>query len=405
MQLGHRIGYAGRGVIKRLLGHQPNFRLQGLVRTSVAYSDAVAGARLNLIIPAVSAAKAFGGISTAIRFFQALSPRFPRARIIVVDEDESEFEASRWSGWKRGEDSACEKTVVYLKNVDALQVESDDVYVATYWTTAEFILRVIQDAPANFGLSQRFIYLIQDFEPGFYQWSSQYLLALSTYQWPNTIAIFNTSLLRDFFDRQDIPFRHSFVFEPRLNGSLLEEKRRAGPRPKEKIILVYGRPGTPRNAFELIVEGLHLWSARYPDANSWQVLSVGQGHDHIRLAGDLLVKSCGKLSLAEYADILTRSSVGLSLMVSPHPSYPPLEMAEFGLRVVTNQFQNKNISERLRAVTSLRTTTPATICAALERSCIDHDREGPLSLAETAFLGGEVEFPFVGDLVALLSSA
>jgi hypothetical protein len=31
-------------------------------------------------------------------------------------------------------------------------------------------------------------------------------------------------------------------------------------------------------------------------------------------------------------------------MVSPHPSYPPLEMAAFGAQVVTNGFANKNLS-------------------------------------------------------------
>ena len=32
-------------------------------------------------------------------------------------------------------------------------------------------------------------------------------------------------------------------------------------------------------------------------------------------------------------------------MVSPHPSYPPLEMATFGMKVLTNSFVTKNISD------------------------------------------------------------
>jgi hypothetical protein len=33
-------------------------------------------------------------------------------------------------------------------------------------------------------------------------------------------------------------------------------------------------------------------------------------------------------------------------MISPHPSYPPLEMAHFGVRVVTNGYANKRPRDR-----------------------------------------------------------
>lgn len=404
MQLGDNIRRIARAMIKRSLGERPSFQLRGLIRTPVVYSQADLGLRLNIVIPAISGAKAFGGISTALRFFHTLSVHFPRARVVVVDEQQSEFEPDRWKGWLAGEDSTCDKTVVFLKDIQALRVESDDLFIATYWTTADFVLRFFQNAPADFCLSRRLTYLVQDFEPGFYQWSSYYLLALSTYQWPDTVAVLNTGLLRDFFDRQGIVFRNSFVFEPKLNASLLQQKDRVAREKKERAVLVYGRPGTPRNAFELIVEGLLLWSSRYSNSRSWRVISVGQDHEDIPLANGLVVRSQGKLSLAEYADLLTISSVGLSLMVSPHPSYPPLEMAEFGLRVVTNQFENKDLGERLPNIKSLKTVTPLTICVALEQSCSEHETSGPPSVAPNAFLGGEVEFPFIDRLAALLSS-
>ena len=42
--------------------------------------------------------------------------------------------------------------------------------------------------------------------------------------------------------------------------------------------------------------------------------------------------------------ILSESSIGLSLMVSPHPSFPPLEMVHFGIMTITNRFANKDLS-------------------------------------------------------------
>jgi hypothetical protein len=65
-------------------------------------------------------------------------------------------------------------------------------------------------------------------------------------------------------------------------------------------------------------------------------VSVGELHRDIRLARGVILQSKGKLSLEEYAACLEDAAIGLSLMVSPHPSYPPLEMAEFSVRVITN---------------------------------------------------------------------
>ena len=46
-----------------------------------------------------------------------------------------------------------------------------------------------------------------------------------------------------------------------------------------------------------------------------------------------------------YAAQMREADVLLSLMLSPHPSYPPLEMAACGGLVVTNSFANKTQAE------------------------------------------------------------
>ena len=60
------------------------------------------------------------------------------------------------------------------------------------------------------------------------------------------------------------------------------------------------------------------------------------------------MRALGKLDLDAYGSLLRESAVGLSLMVSPHPSYPPLDMAHLGLRVVTNGFGPKDLSSVAR---------------------------------------------------------
>ena len=56
------------------------------------------------------------------------------------------------------------------------------------------------------------------------------------------------------------------------------------------------------------------------------------------------MRSIGKLDLDAYAALLRESAIGISLMVSPHPSYPPLEMAHLGMLVLTNRFAAKDLA-------------------------------------------------------------
>ena len=56
-------------------------------------------------------------------------------------------------------------------------------------------------------------------------------------------------------------------------------------------------------------------------------------------------------------------------MVSPHPSYPPLEMATFGVKVITNTFSNKDLKDFSPNIISLDTVNPVTISNRLSNIC------------------------------------
>jgi hypothetical protein len=56
-------------------------------------------------------------------------------------------------------------------------------------------------------------------------------------------------------------------------------------------------------------------------------------------------------------------------MVSPHPSYPPLEMAAFGMRVVTNGFLDRDLSARSQNIVSVLVPTPERLGFALIHAC------------------------------------
>jgi len=113
----------------------------------------------------------------------------------------------------------------------------------------------------------------------------------------------------------------------------------------------------------------------------------------------------GKLPIDGYAQLLANSAVGVSLMVSPHPSYPPLEMAAFGCRVVTNRFANKDLSTLSPRILSVDRLDPPSIADAIARACALAESEGlagerPKELGD--FLGDDDRFSFAGRLAAEL---
>ena len=214
--------------------------------------------------------------------------------------------------------------------------------------------------------------------------------------------MFNTALLKEYFDIHGYKFAQAHFFEPRLNPKLAQYVDQVSKRRKRRRLLVYGRPRFQRNAFDLVVESLDTWAKRYGRANEWELISLGEKHHDITLANGLRLKSHGKVSLTGYANHLLDAAVGLSLMVSPHPSYPPLEMAEFGLKVVTNGFANKDLSRRSSNILSVSNAIPETIANAITECCENFDATGGKAHPARAFLGDENEFPFIDEITYCL---
>jgi hypothetical protein len=368
---------------------------------------AAGAARLNLLLPTLNPGRAFGGARTALDLFDALAASFPRRRIVTFAavSDAGLAELPDFRLVEPGSDGPDDRQVVVVPRAEEaeLTVGPEDVFLATFWTTAELAIRIARWQAAEYSRPiQPFAYLVQDFEPGFYPWSAQSELARKTYEGDvPTIAVINTSLLRDHLAGEGIRFAGKFTFEPRLSAALrplLDEP----PRARQRRIVAYGRPETPRNAFPLVVDGLRAWAASDPKATGWLVESAGRSHPSIDIGTGLRLRSRGKLDLAAYGALLRESAVGLSLMISPHPSYPPLDMAHLGMLVVTNRFGAKDLStwhENIRSVPGL---TAEGIAASL-REATDAfeadpgcgDRGRPL---RDDFLADGPSFPFAADL-------
>lgn len=340
--------------------------------------------RLNLLVPSINQEHMFGGIATAIKFFDKIaeSGNFKK-RIILTDAAPNSPDLARFSEYsflRPEEDDTSDMQIVPFNDRynKTIPIGKNDYFLATAWWTAYFVQRLSKWQSQEYNQPiKKLIYFIQDFEPGFYPWSSHYLLAESTYKYEGPqIAVFNTNLLKEFFNKEGYTFEHEYSFEPVLNERLQHyiENEQTSIK-KKKQILIYGRPSVPRNAFTLIVEALKIWVWKQSDVCEWSIISAGEKHPIIDIGNGLKIYSKGKMSIEEYAETLAESSIGISLMVSPHPSYPPLEMASFGMKVITNSFANKDLSKVHTNVCSLDVCTPDRLALEIFRMCNGMDIE------------------------------
>jgi len=360
--------------------------------------------RLNLVVPPIGGSGFTGGLLTGFGLTGHLITKDMRLRILVLGKCSSHDDLVRDIRKNSDIPAICEIEILELIGGDSiLPVSRKDRFICTTWRTAYFIQKHVGGTSTSLqALHWPLIYLIQDYEPGFYPWSSEYVLARSTYDWKgNWIPVFNSESLRDFvISRHDIP-ANQYSFQPVYSKRLFEILQKIGSRPwqKEKIILLYGRPSTPRNGFDLLVEVLRKWSSCYEGANKWRVISVGELHKDITLGNECKIINIGMLSIEKYAEILMRSAVGLSIMISPHPSYPPLEMASCGMRVLTNSFDCKDWPIRHENIKLITNWDPESIAENLAKICRKEETEvRSARFTNTIMESPEKAYVFVDEL-------
>jgi hypothetical protein len=137
---------------------------------------------------------------------------------------------------------------------------------------------------------------------------------------------------------------------------------------------------------------------KYHPDEAWEFLSIGGKHKDIKLADGRVLKACGKLTLENYARVLAESSVGISLMCSPHPSYPPLEMAAFGVTTITNSFLCKDLSDFSDNIRSLDIVNFESVADAAYEAMEEYAEKKTVN-KESGYLNLEDQFLEIGQLV------
>jgi hypothetical protein len=303
--------------------------------------------RLNIVLPSLQMRHMSGGPNTALNVgcrlaCQGVPVRFLSSNVPL----ESDLEPLRKHIAKLGDVAALPPDVQISDGSTASTpavIGDGDIFFATAWWTAQMISYVLPQMQ-----SRRFIYLVQDFEPGLSAWSSEYSMALETYSM-DMLPVVNTELLYDYFVTNrigafaDSAIRESAVwFEPAIDTTHFRPEPRAHAR--QKRLLFYARPTlAQRNLFELGLCALKRVAdeGAFGAPGEWDLRYIGEPLPATELAPGIQIHPCPWLTFSRYAHLMRQSDILLSLMLSPHPSYPPLEMAACGGLVVTNSFDCK----------------------------------------------------------------
>ncbi len=311
-------------------------------------------ARLTVLMPHLQLSRMTGGPNTIINLTARLVDLGLAVRYVAtfgpLDRDPGPLRAhiAALAG-----SEAAGRHVELISAESPIPIAAGDVLMATWWPTAY----AARDA-LRWGRAREFLYLIQDFEPGFYAWSTNYALAEATYGFPCR-AIFNERLLRAHFAAANVgrfgPDAGSdlaIAFDPSVDRGLFS--RSAYPadpaRPPARRLLLYARPRIDRNCYTLALRALRTAvQGGLFDDEEWEFVAIGAEVPELALSDRHVLRPSGWLGYADYARLLSQSDLLLSLMLSPHTSYPPVEMAGAGNLVVTNVLGAKT-AEALRAI-------------------------------------------------------
>jgi O-antigen biosynthesis protein len=252
---------------------------------------------------------------------------------------------------------------------DLAKLAATDGAIATYWTTAYYLLR--------FNATKRKFYFIQDYEPLFYPAGTSYALAEAPYRF-GFYGLTNTVSLRDIYCQQYggqatffTPAVNTALFKPQVTGDryqvsgkvaqgidevqtltskegtheglnlsatkegykLATQPSALSPHPSS--LFFYARPGAPRNAFELGTTALRKLKSRLGERV--RIVSAGANWQPAQYGLEGVVENLGLLGYEQTAELYRTCDVGLVMMFTRHPSYLPFELMASGCLVVTNE--------------------------------------------------------------------
>lgn len=303
----------------------------------IAVSDPVK--RINLVTDTIDSKSLLGGVATALIVATEFASRYNYELRIITRN--SEVNPLNYVNILRVCGVTGANKVTFYSDAERhereidfkLEVGPNDVFFATSWWSAKAINETI--------MNKRFFYIIQEVETFFYNFGSEHLLCSQMMNQNNIDYIINSKYLYDYFIATNKNIvENGCYFEPAFPDNLYSCK--GFEKKNHYKLFFYARPNNPRNLYTFGVEMLDkAVSTGILDTNHWDIYCVGQNTPEITFCNGYKSKNLGQLSWTEYAEFLADVDLGLCLMYTPHPSYPPYDVACSGGVVLSNKMLNK----------------------------------------------------------------
>lgn len=213
---------------------------------------------------------------------------------------------------------------VFRKGVDYVEkIPPSNASICTLWTTAYLQLK--------YNKTSRKFYLMQDYEPNFYQAGTLFGIIEQTYRFGFS-CIANTEGVGNKYKKYSDDV---LIFTPGVDKiQFFPDKDKLNISSPPRVVF-YGRPSNPRNCFLLGLETLKALKKLL--GRSVEIISVGEAWKPSDYGVEGVIDNLGLLgSMHEVGSLYRSADVGLVFMMTPHPSYQPLEYMASGCVTTTN---------------------------------------------------------------------
>ena len=323
--------------------------------------------RVTMVTDSINAGSLFGGVGTAMILAGLLAQaRQARLRIVTRTErarpDNLDAVLSLYGITLPGDVEFAFLPPGTRHPADAF---ADELFLTTSWWTTASALGALPP--------EQILYLLQEDERMFYPLGDEHLRCSRLLADTRLRLAINTGLLCEHLAASGVPGleQRAVAFEPAFPRSLYHPPAEAAE-PAEaaagrrRKLLFYARPNHARNLFLFGLEVLDQAVARgVIDLQRWDIVLVGAHVPPLSLAGGCVPERRENLSWQDYAALVRQADLGFSLMYTPHPSYPPLDLAASGAVVVTNRFGAKTSLARYSENILCADLDPAAMLAAL----------------------------------------
>ncbi|MCF6376994.1 hypothetical protein L2K70_05215 [Nocardioides KLBMP 9356] len=318
--------------------------------------------RISIITDSVAPHSLFGGVGTAIILGVQLANRLGNGTLRLVtrtDMPDGQVISLLEEATGIHLDGILELEQVSTDGTQRLQYTDRDIVMTTSWWTTRAVLD--SDIPR-----EQVLYLLQEDERMFYAFGDERLLCSETLAEPDLAVVVNTSrLLEHLSGPGGLPHlaESAVALEPAFptrDPSVVP----AGSGTTKRNLFFYSRPHNARNLFwrgaQVIARAVEQ---RILDPDEWDFHFVGRGTPELTLPRDVRVNIIEGLGWTDYQDLVASMDAALVLMDTPHPSYPPYDLASVGAAVLTN---SHGIKTDLSDVSDNIIVAPSTVDGLLE---------------------------------------